>query len=161
MQEEQLIRLSFFFGVLAFVAVWEIIAPRRALTHGKTRRWFTNLSLVVIDTAVVRFFLPVLPLGMAYMAREQGWGTLNMIVLPAWIKIVLAVVALDFVIFIQHVLFHFLPILWRLHRMHHTDLDLVGLSAERRRLDRDRHFHRYQNDGSGPHRAAGVGGCCL
>jgi sterol desaturase/sphingolipid hydroxylase (fatty acid hydroxylase superfamily) len=131
MQEEQIIRLTSFFGVLALVAVWEVIAPRRALTHSKTRRWFTNLSLVVIDTAVVRFSLPVLPVGMAYLAREQGWGMLNMIVLPAGIKIVLAVVALDLVIYIQHVLFHFLPILWRLHRMHHTDLDLDVTSGNR------------------------------
>jgi sterol desaturase/sphingolipid hydroxylase (fatty acid hydroxylase superfamily) len=131
MQKEQIIRLSFFFGVLAFVAVWEVIAPRRALTHSKTRRWFTNLSLVVIDTAVVRFSLPFLPVGMAYLAREQGWGIFNIVVLPGWIKIVLAVVALDFVIYIQHVLFHFLPILWRLHRMHHTDLDLDVTSGNR------------------------------
>lgn len=131
MQEVQIIRLAFFFGVLAFIAVWEVIAPRRALTNSKSRRWFTNLSMVVIDTAVVRFSLPVLPVGMAYMARDQGWGILNMIVLPGWIKIVLAVVALDFVIYIQHVLFHFLPILWRLHRMHHTDLDLDVTSGNR------------------------------
>lgn len=131
MQQEQIIRLSFFFGVLAFVAVWEVIAPRRALTDSKKRRWFTNLSLVVIDTAVVRFSLPILPVGMAYMARAHGWGILNMIDLPAWVKIFLAVVVLDFVIYIQHVLFHYLPILWRLHRMHHTDLDLDVTSGNR------------------------------
>ena len=131
MQSEQIIRLSFFFGVLAFVAIWEVIAPRRVLTDSKKRRWFTNLSLVVINTAVVRFSLPLLPIGMAYMAREQGWGILNMIILPAWIKIVLAVVAFDFVIYIQHVLFHYLPILWRIHRMHHTDLDLDVTSGNR------------------------------
>lgn len=131
MQEGQIIRLSFFFGVLAVVAVWELIAPRRALTHSKTRRWFTNLSMVVIDTAVVRFSLPLLPVGMALAAREKGGGILNMIVLPFWIKIVLAVAFLDFVIYLQHVLFHFLPILWRIHRMHHTDLDLDVTSGNR------------------------------
>ncbi len=131
MQQEQIIRLSFFFGVLTFVAVWEVIAPRRALTDSKKRRWFTNLSLVVIDTAVVRFSLPILPVGMAYVARAHGWGILNMIDLPAWVKIFLAVVVLDFVIYIQHVLFHYLPILWRLHRMHHTDLDLDVTSGNR------------------------------
>jgi sterol desaturase/sphingolipid hydroxylase (fatty acid hydroxylase superfamily) len=131
MQEEQIIRLSSFFGVLAFVAVWEVIAPRRTLTDSKRRRWVTNLSLVVINTAVVRFSLPILPIGMAYMAQERGWGILNLIVWPALTKIVLAVVVLDFVIYIQHVLFHFLPILWRLHRMHHTDLDLDVTSGNR------------------------------
>ena len=74
MHEEQIIRLSFFFGVLACIGVWEVIAPRRTLTDNKGRRWFTNLSLVVIDTVVVRFALPVVPVGMAYLARERGWG---------------------------------------------------------------------------------------
>jgi len=124
MPGEQIIRLVFFLGVLAVVAVWEVIVPRRQLTDSKRRRWVTNLSMVVIDTAVVRFFLPVLPVGMAIMAQQRGWGILNLIVLPSWIKIILAVTALDFVIYLQHVLFHFLPILWRLHRMHHTDLDV-------------------------------------
>ena len=114
-----------------FVAAWELIAPRRVLTDSKKRRWFTNLSLVAINTAVVRFSLPVLPVGMAYMAWERGWGILNMIVLPDWIRIFLAVIALDFIIYLQHVLFHFLPILWRIHRMHHTDLDLDVTSGNR------------------------------
>lgn len=124
MPGEQITRLVFFFGVLAVVAVWEVIAPRRLLTDNKGRRWFANLSLVVIDTVVVRIFLPVLPAGMAIMAQEHGWGILNIIILPNWIKIILAVVAFDFAIYLQHVMFHFLPILWRLHRMHHTDLDI-------------------------------------
>ena len=124
MPNEQIIRLAFFFGILTVIAVWEIFAPRRPLTDNKGRRWMTNLSLVVIDTAAVRFILPVLPAGMALMAQQQGWGILNNLLLPSWIKIILVVVALDFVIYLQHVLFHFLPTLWRLHRMHHTDLDI-------------------------------------
>jgi sterol desaturase/sphingolipid hydroxylase (fatty acid hydroxylase superfamily) len=113
------------------IAIWEVVAPRRALTDSKRRRWVTNLSLVVIDTAVVRFFLPILPVGMSIMAREHGWGILNIIILPSWIKIILALTALDFVIYLQHVLFHFLPILWRLHRMHHTDLDIDVTTGNR------------------------------
>jgi sterol desaturase/sphingolipid hydroxylase (fatty acid hydroxylase superfamily) len=131
MPEEQLVRLSFFFGTLGFVAAWEVIASRRVLTDRKGRRWFTNLVLVAIDTAVVRFFLPVLPMGMAYMSQHRGWGILNLIVLPDWFKIVLAVMALDFIIYVQHVLFHFLPILWRLHRMHHADLDIDVTTGNR------------------------------
>ena len=100
MPAEQIIRLSFSFGVLAAVAVWEVIAPRPTLTDIKGRRWFANLSMVVIDTAALRTLLPVLPV-------------------------------LDFVIYIQHVLFHFLPILWRLHRMHHTDLDIDVTTGNR------------------------------
>ena len=131
MPAEEIIRLAFFFGVLAIVAVWEVIAPRRALTDSKGRRWFANLSLVGIDTAVVRILLPVLPVGLAFMAQERGWGILNNIILLNWIKIALAVVALDFIIYLQHVLFHFLPILWRLHRMHHTDLDVDVTTGNR------------------------------
>ena len=131
MHDEQRIRLTCFFGVLLIVAVWELIAPRRELTDSKRRRWFANLSMVAIDTAVVRFFLPVVPVGMAYLARERGWGILTVLDLPDWLGIVLAVVALDFVIYVQHVLFHFLPILWRIHRMHHTDLDLDVTSGNR------------------------------
>lgn len=131
MQQEHIIRLSFFFGVLALVAVWEVIAPRRALTDSKRRRWFTNLSLVVINTVMVRVCLPVLPVGAALIAREQGWGILSMIVLPEWVRIVVAVVLLDVVIYLQHVLFHFLPILWYFHRIHHTDLDLDVTSGNR------------------------------
>lgn len=128
---EQIIRLAFFLGSLAAVAGWEVFAPRRPLTVSKARRWVTNLSLVVIDTVVVRVLLPVLPVGMALMAQEHGWGILNIIMLPIWVKIILAVVALDFVIYLQHVLFHFLPILWRLHRMHHTDLDIDVTTGNR------------------------------
>jgi sterol desaturase/sphingolipid hydroxylase (fatty acid hydroxylase superfamily) len=124
MSKEQIIRLVFFFGVLAVVAAWEVIAPRRPLTDNKIRRWFTNLSLIVVDTAVTRLILPVLPVGMAMMAQDRGWGFLNISPLPFQVKAVLAVLVLDFVIYLQHVLFHFLPTLWRLHRMHHTDLDI-------------------------------------
>lgn len=131
MKDEQIIRLTFFIGVLVCVAAWEMIAPRRVLSDSKKRRWFTNLSLVVINTIVVRFSVPILPIGMAVMAQERGWGILNLFTLPDWMKIVLAVMALDFVVYIQHVLFHFLPILWRFHKMHHTDLDLDVTSGNR------------------------------
>ncbi|TWJ14067.1 sterol desaturase family protein [Geobacter argillaceus] len=128
---EQGIRLAFFFGVLTVIAVWEVVAPRRPLTDSKGRRWFTNLSLVVIDTAATRLILPILPVGMAIMAQERGWGILNTPLLPFWSRVVLAVVVLDFVIYLQHVLFHFLPIFWRLHRMHHTDLDFDVTTGNR------------------------------
>lgn len=131
MAGEQIILLAFFFGVLAVVAVWEVIAPRRVLTESKGQRWFANFSLVVIDSALVNYLLPVLPVGMALIAKDRGWGILNIINLPSWIKIILAVVAFDFVIYLQHVLFHFLPTLWRLHRMHHTDLDIDVTTGNR------------------------------
>ena len=131
MPGENVIRLACFFGVFTVIAIWEVAAPRRALTDSKRRRWVTNLSLVVIDTAVVRFFLPILPVVMSIMAREHGWGILNIIILPSWIKIILTLTTLDFVIYLQHALFHFLPILWRLHRTHHTDLDIDVTTGNR------------------------------
>lgn len=131
MATEGVIRFSFFVGTLAVVAVWEIIAPRRLLKDRKGRRWFTNLCLVGIDTAIVRFILPVLPVGMAMTAQEKGWGILNTPHLPFWGKVVLTVIVLDFVIYLQHMLFHYVPIFWRLHRMHHTDLDIDVTTGNR------------------------------
>lgn len=131
MAEADLIRLCFFGGVLAIVGVWEILAPRRVLTDSKRRRWFTNLGMVAIDTALIRLLLPVLPLGMAVMTGHNGWGILNAPHLPLWAKVLIAVVVLDLVIYLQHVLFHFLPILWRIHRMHHTDLDIDVTTGNR------------------------------
>ncbi len=131
MPEEHSIRLAFFCGVLAVVATWEIMAPRRRLIDRKGRRWFANLSLVAIGAVAVQALLPVLPVGMAILAEQRGWGILNTTHLPGWIKLALAVVALDGVVYLQHVLFHFLPMLWRLHRLHHTDLDLDVTTGNR------------------------------
>lgn len=131
MAEVDIIRLFFFGAILAVVAVWEMVAPRRALTDSKRRRWFANLGMVAIDTATIRLLLPVLPFGMAIVTGKQGWGILSTPHLPLWGKVMLAVVALDFVIYLQHVLFHFVPILWRLHRMHHTDLDIDVTTGNR------------------------------
>jgi sterol desaturase/sphingolipid hydroxylase (fatty acid hydroxylase superfamily) len=129
--EEPVARLVFFFGTLAVLAAWEVAAPRRPLTDSKARRWLRNLSLVAIDTAVARVLLPVLPVGMALLAEERGWGVLHAVALPPWLGFVLAVLALDFVVYIQHVLFHYLPVLWRFHRMHHTDLDIDVTTGNR------------------------------
>jgi len=131
MYKEQTIRFTFFLGTLMAVGLWEFIAPRRVLNESKTRRWSTNLSLVLVNTLVVRFTLPILPVGLALILQERGWGILNIITLPHWIKVVLAVLILDGVVYLQHVLFHFLPTLWRLHRMHHADLDIDVTTGNR------------------------------
>ena len=131
MPEEQTIRLIFFFGTLAVVAMWEFIAPRRVLSDSKTGRWFTNLSLVLLNTVAVRFLLPILPVGLATKFEGHGWGILNMMSLPSWLKIFLAVLILDLVIYLQHLLFHNIPFLWRLHRMHHADLDIDVTTGNR------------------------------
>ena len=131
MQKEQIIRLAFFIGSLLIIAIWELIAPRRQLTDSKPRRWFINLSLVVLNTLAVRFLLPVVPVGLALLLQERGWGILNILTLPDWLTIFLSVLVLDLVIYLQHVLFHYLPTLWRLHRMHHVDLDIDVTTGNR------------------------------
>jgi sterol desaturase/sphingolipid hydroxylase (fatty acid hydroxylase superfamily) len=105
------------------MAGWELLAPRRPLHESKAVRWVSNLGLVVVDTLLLRLLFPVLAVGMATLAAQEGWGLLNRTALPAWLAFVLAVVMLDGVIYLQHVMFHAVPALWRLHRMHHTDLD--------------------------------------
>jgi len=87
--------------------------------------------MVVIDAATIRLLLPLLPVGMAVATGDRGWGLLNILQLPFWSEVILAVIALDFVIYLQHVLFHQVPILWRLHRMHHTDLDIDVTTGNR------------------------------
>jgi len=123
LQHEGAIRLVSFAGILAVMAGWELLAPRRPLHESKAVRWVSNLGLVVVDTLLLRLLFPVLAVGMATLAAQEGWGLLNRTALPAWLAFVLAVVLLDGVIYLQHVMFHAVPALWRLHRMHHTDLD--------------------------------------
>ena len=124
MMTETVMRLGFFFGVFVLVAVFEIAAPRRALTVSKARRWTHNLAILALNPLLVRLVFPIFPVGMAVLAGERKWGLLNNIDLPYWIEVVIGVVALDFCIYLQHVLFHAVPTLWRLHMVHHADLDL-------------------------------------
>ncbi|MEO8141718.1 MAG: sterol desaturase family protein [Sphingomicrobium sp.] len=121
---EPLIRLSFVIGVFALLMAWEFLAPRRQLTLGRRRRWPGNVGIVVIDTVVIRLLFPTAAVGLALVAEDQGWGVLNMVAVPDWLAILLAIVLLDLAIYAQHVMFHRVPLLWRLHRMHHADLDI-------------------------------------
>ena len=123
MGDEAKIRLGFFFGIFVLIAVLEILRPRRALTTSKTSRWFVNLVMVVLNPFSVRLVFPVLPVGMALLAEEQHWGLLYSMGLPHWVKVAVAVILLDLSVYLQHVLYHAIPILWRLHMMHHADLD--------------------------------------
>jgi len=120
---EWAIRFVFFFGILVVMAIWEVLAPRRSLKTSKGIRWYSNLGLVFIDTLAVRLLLPIQAVGLALLAEDRAWGILNNILLPYWTGVAIAVVGLDFVIYLQHAMFHTIPALWRLHRVHHTDLD--------------------------------------
>ena len=123
LQNEPLIRLGVFLSVLALVAVMEIVAPRRALTVSKLRRWTSNLAIVFLNSALVRLLFPMAAAGFAGFAAARGWGLFNHAGLPLWAAFLASVVLLDLAIYLQHVMFHAVPALWRLHRMHHADLD--------------------------------------
>lgn len=123
MTYEPYVRLTAFVSVLLGMAVWEVVAPRRKLVASKPVRWFSNLTLAAINTALVRAVFALGAVGVAAIAQERGWGLLNNVTLPTWLAVVLAVVALDLAIYLQHVLFHAVPALWRLHMVHHADPD--------------------------------------
>lgn len=122
-QHEAVVRMAFFVGIFALVGVAEILVPRRPLTTSKARRWFANIGIVFINTFLLRMLFPVTAVGMAVWVQQEGWGLFNYSKLPYWLEIALAVVMLDFVIYLQHVMFHAIPTLWRLHMMHHADMD--------------------------------------
>ena len=123
MEPEFAIRLISFILIFILIALWEIRMPRRVLTTSKKWRWFNNLSLIVINPVLLRLVFPVLAVEMARTAQANGWGLLNHFGTPGLIALVVGIVALDLVIYLQHVMFHAVPILWRLHRVHHADLD--------------------------------------
>ncbi len=128
------LRLTTFVGLLAAFAALELVWPRRALGAPKARRWFANLAIVAIDAAALRlafqFVMPALAVGAALFAEGRGWGLLNALAWPRWLEGLLAFLALDCLIYWQHRMLHLEPF-WRLHLMHHADLDLDASSGLR------------------------------
>lgn len=123
MTHEVPIRLGFFFGIFAAMALWEFLAPRRRLTTSKPLRWTNNLGLVFLNSFVLRLLFPAAAVGMAAFAVKEGWGVFHYYQAPVWLAVIASVVILDFFIWLQHVMVHAVPVLWRLHRVHHADLD--------------------------------------
>ena len=121
---EPTIRLAAFAAVFVLIAGWELMGPRRKQSVGRTWRWPNNLGVVVVDTLLVRILFPTAAVGFALVAEARSFGLFNVVAFPWWIGVVLSVVILDLAIYLQHVLFHAVPALWRLHRMHHADLDI-------------------------------------
>lgn len=117
------VRLSFFFGTFVVMAAWEAAAPRRRLRLPRALRWTNNLALVALNTVLLRALFPAAAVGVAAFAGAQGWGLLNHYAVPHAVAVLVSVIALDLIIYLQHVLFHAVPALWRLHRVHHADLD--------------------------------------
>lgn len=120
-EQEPALRFAAFFGVFALVALWEATAPRRAQRFTRRQRWPHNLGLLAFDVLAARLLAPAAAIAVAIAGETQGWGLLNAVALPAWARVLAAVVVLDLAIYFQHVLFHAVPALWRLHRVHHSD----------------------------------------
>ena len=120
---EGAIRLGAFLSVFALMAGWELAYPRRALSVGKGKRWLANLGITLLNIAVLRVLFPTAAVGMALVVAERNWGLFNVVAVPAPLAIVASLIALDLLIWFQHVAFHRVPLLARLHRVHHADLD--------------------------------------
>lgn len=120
---EAVIRLSAFALVFVIMALWELASPRRQPLLNRTQRWPHNLALLLVDVIAIRVLVPGAAIAVAMMGEANGWGLLNAMTLPTWFALPLAVALLDLAIYFQHVTFHAVPVLWRLHRVHHADLD--------------------------------------
>jgi sterol desaturase/sphingolipid hydroxylase (fatty acid hydroxylase superfamily) len=121
---ETLIRPAFFLGGLFLFALLEVLLPRRSRVEKRSSRWLRNIFLTGFNTFILRLFLPLLPVSLALVTAERGWGILNMVDIHPLAVFVIAIVALDLIIYLQHLMFHAVPLLWRIHAVHHTDLDI-------------------------------------
>ncbi len=123
MDGEATIRLSAFIGVFAVMVLWEVISSRRSLTRSRWQRWSANLGIVLLNTLLLRFTIGAIAVSTAVYATNQEFGLFHVLPLPPFLAVILSVILLDVAIYWQHRLFHLIPIFWRLHRMHHADLD--------------------------------------
>jgi sterol desaturase/sphingolipid hydroxylase (fatty acid hydroxylase superfamily) len=128
---EPQIRLGTFVGILLAMMVWERAAPLRALQQSLATRWSGNLGVAAISTLLARLVSPIAPAAVAALAATKGWGFFHLVEVPIWLALGLSILLLDGIIYAQHRVFHAVPILWRLHRMHHTDLELDATTALR------------------------------
>ena len=128
---ELTIRLAAFLGVLVAMALWEVVAPRRRREIPSVIRWTNNRALVVLDTAILRLTFPIIAVGLAVMAEDHGLGLFNNLDVPIWVAVVVSMLLLDLAIYLQYVMFHAVPGLWQLHRMHHADLDFDATTGLR------------------------------
>ncbi|MEW8209949.1 MAG: sterol desaturase family protein [Candidatus Thiodiazotropha taylori] len=120
---ELTIRLAAFFSIFALMAGWEALHPCRQQRFTRGQRWFANLGITLLNTLLLRLLFPAAAVGFAAFAEAKGWGLLNEIQLPFWLSVIIAVTLMDMVIYLQHVMVHAVPALWRLHRVHHADPD--------------------------------------
>ena len=134
MENETVIRLSVFLGLFAVLALVEQLMPRRVRSQSQPKRWLTNWGITVLNTVMLRLLavaIPLLAVGAAVDATAQGWGLFNALNWPTWLEVTLAILVLDFAIWAQHLITHKVPLLWRLHRVHHADVDIDVTTAIR------------------------------
>jgi sterol desaturase/sphingolipid hydroxylase (fatty acid hydroxylase superfamily) len=124
-------RIGIFAGVFALMAAWEALAPLRQRGVSRSLRWGNNLALVALDSVIVRLVFPVTTVSFAVLAAERDWGLLNLLDLPFWPALIVSLLLLDLIIYLQHRLFHAVPLLWRLHRVHHADIEFDVTTALR------------------------------
>ncbi len=123
MENEPIIRAGIFTVIFVMMAIWESLAARRPQRINRWQRWPANLMIVIVDTLALRVIFPMAAVGAAILAQQQGWGLFNLLDMPMWLSVLLALLLLDLAIYCQHRVFHAVPVLWRLHRMHHADLE--------------------------------------
>jgi sterol desaturase/sphingolipid hydroxylase (fatty acid hydroxylase superfamily) len=131
MQNEIIIRLTAFFGIMSTLMLLETIVPRRQLAIPRLHRWPSNISIVFLNSLLTKLIMPMSGVAMAVFVQNQQWGILSILNPPFWLNVTIAVVLLDMAIYFQHVMFHALPLLWRLHRMHHTDMEFDVTTGNR------------------------------
>jgi sterol desaturase/sphingolipid hydroxylase (fatty acid hydroxylase superfamily) len=124
LDHEMTIRLGFFIGVFAMMAVWEMVAPLRTAKTSKPIRWSNHLALAIINIVLIRLTFPLAAVALALYASDRGIGLFNLISIPYAVAFVASLLALDLAVYLFHLLFHHVPVLWRVHRLHHADLDI-------------------------------------
>ncbi len=123
-EREAILRLGSFGAIFVVMLLWEMRAPKRVLSVSKWQRWSANIGLLILNSIVLRLLFPAATIGIAYSAGMAAWGLFYHVALPYWLEVTLAVLLLDLTIYLQHLLMHRVPLLWRLHRVHHADLDI-------------------------------------
>ncbi|MEQ9490347.1 MAG: sterol desaturase family protein [Alphaproteobacteria bacterium] len=124
-------RLAIFAGTFALMIVWEMALPRKVRSLSRWARWPSNIGIVVLNTVVLRVIMPTTAVGFALIAEANGWGLFNLVAVPQIVAILVSILLLDLAIYTQHVVFHAVPFLWRLHRMHHADQDIDVTTGSR------------------------------
>lgn len=131
MTDDALIRLGVFLLAFLVFASWESLTPRRPLNYMRSRRWLGNIGLSVLNQFALRLFFPVLAVALAVVVQQRGWGLFNILEVPDALAVIVCFLLFDLAIYAQHVVFHKVKWLWRLHRVHHTDLDFDVTTAVR------------------------------